>query len=434
MSSRFPWLRNAAAISRTPQRIAALTILGAGLHAIRTREAIRRTVTADTERVCIAGQCFAWDEINRLLVVGVGKCALEAACALEEILGDRIDDGIVVDVRAAHETLTRIRARAGTHPFPSADNVAYTKEILTLLDGAGERDVVIAVISGGGSTLLCQPAHHTCEEETLLMRALFQHGIPIGEVNVVRKHLSLARGGNLAARAYPARMVALIFSDVPGDDISIVASGPTVRDPSTKEDALRVLARVAPPLAARFAPHLLETPKDAALFSRISHVVAVNNRIALAAMRGAAFSLEYAAEIASDVLEGDAEEVARTITHTLHHAAPRTVLLYGGETTVTVRDTAGKGGRNQHLALCALSHLHEGELLLACASDGRDNGPYAGALVDAETRRRAQEAGLIAEKYRARFDASPFFAQLEDVLETGYTGSNVADLLIAMKE
>ena len=432
MTSRTLLPRNAPTLSRTPLRAAALAMLTAGLHAIRTPEAVRRTVAAEAHGVRVAGRRYTQGDFDRLLVVGVGKCALEAAWALEEILGDRIDDGVVVDVRCDSGRLTRIRACAGTHPFPSSDNVAYTKELLALLDGAGERDLVIAIISGGGSTLLCQPATHTCEEEELLVRELFRRGAAIGDLNVVRKHLSYARGGNMAARAYPARVAALIFSDVPGDDLGTIASGPTVRDPTTKEDARRVLERFAPQLAARFAPHLLETPKDAALFSRTHNTLVVSNRIALAAMRAKALQLGYAAEIASCALEGEAEEAARAITRALHRTEPRTALFYGGETTVTLRG-AGAGGRNQHLALCALSHLREDELLLACASDGRDNGPYAGALADADTKHRAQEAGLVAEEYRARCDSTSFFSQLEDVLETGYTGSNVADLIIALK-
>ena len=425
-------IRNAAALARTPARADALALLDAGLRAIRTPEAVRRAVVLEKEGVRIAGRLYRWGDFGRLLVVGVGKCALEAAWTLEEILGDRIDDGVVVDVRCGAGRLTRIRVCAGTHPFPSSDNVAYTKELLDLLTEAGAHDLVVAIISGGGSTLLCQPETHTCEEEELLVRELFRRGAAIGDLNIVRKHLSRARGGNMAACAYPAQVAALIFSDVPGDDLGTIASGPTVRDTTTKEDALRVLARFAPELVEKFKPHLLETPKDVKLFSRTRNSLIVSNRIALAAMREKALRRGYRAAIASCTLEGEAEAVARRITDSLHDTTAPAVLLYGGETTVMLHGK-GKGGRNQHLALCALPHLYANELVLACASDGKDNGPFAGALADAITLRRAYAERLAPDVFRARCDSTSFFSQLEDALDTGYTGSNVADLIIAMK-
>jgi glycerate-2-kinase len=261
---------------------------------------------------------------------------------------------------------------------------------------------------------------------------LTAQGATIQELNTVRKHLSLARGGNMAAGC-KAKLFALIFSDVPGDDISFIASGPTVFDATSREDARALLEKYHAQEIGFSDVNLLETPKDQTLFANTKNILALTNQTALEAMQQKAQALGFEATIVNTQLKGDAEQVAREIIATLRVAPLHTVLLYGGETTVAIHGN-GKGGRNQHLALAALSEIRDGELLLALASDGHDNTDHAGAVADMVTYAHAQEKQLDPSAFLQNSDSYTFFKQLEnDAIITGLTGSNVADFIIALK-
>lgn len=425
-------ITNVAALAKTPLRRAALDIAEAGLAAIDTETAVRRAVRMDGNALFVRDNRFLLDPEGGLFVVGVGKCSLEAGRALESILGKRLSGGIVVDV---HEgSLGTIAAYAGTHPFPSEANILATEKIITLLSGLGERDFVLFVVSGGGSTLLCQPETKRCEDERSILECLFRAGATIQDINVVRKHLSNARGGFLAKYAYPARSASLIFSDVPGNDIAWVASGPTVLDTTTIADAENVLAAHNVEGSCGFRIPLLETPKDAKYFANVKNVLLVSNADALRAMTEKAEREGFTARVVSDEFTGEASAMGEAIAHTLKTVRGRHALLYGGETTVKVTRGSGKGGRNMELALSALPMLSEHELVLALASDGRDNSDYAGALCDTMTMKRANEAGLDPGTFVASHDSYGFFASTGDAIVTGDTGSNAADLIIALHE
>lgn len=428
-------IQNKDVLAVTDMRKVALEIAEAGLEAIKTERVIENNVRLVGEELFIQDQKIDLQSIERLFIVGIGKCALDASISLEAILGERISDGVAIDVREdAANRLTRIRAFSGTHPLPTEVNVVETKALLDLLHSATERDVVIAVVSGGGSTLLCQPKTHTCEDEADLFAHLTSQGASIQELNIVRKHLSVARGGNLAV-ACKGKLFALIFSDVPGDDISFIASGPTVFDITTVSDADTVLKKYHADSIGFSNVNLLETPKDESLFAHTKNILVLTNKTALSAMQAKATELGFHVEIRDTHIKGDAETVARDITTTLHAAPVRSVFLYGGETTVMIRGT-GTGGRNQHLALAALSDIRDGELLFTLASDGHDNTDYAGAIVDTETAKHAQEKKLDPNAYVQNNDAYTFFHTQggTDAVITGYTGSNIADLVIAIKE
>jgi len=391
-------------------------------------------VALDGATLRAAGEALTLPPAGRLRLVAVGKCATAAAAALAEVCGSALSDGIVLDVAEAPRLpLRRMTVLHGTHPMPSAANVEATRSILRFLEGARPEDVVLGVVSGGGSTLLCLPPDGSSfEDERVVLQALFRAGATIQEINTVRKHCSLARGGHLARAARPARVIGLIFSDVPGGTLDLVASGPTVRDPSTVADAARVLERhgLPAPGARRFP--LVETPKNPADFSRVRNAVLVSNQVALSAMAEAARRERFAAEVRTATLSGEAREVARQVARDLHAAPPGTALLYGGETTVTVRG-AGRGGRNLELALGALGALADDELVLTLATDGRDNGDLAGGIADAVTRRDAHRAGADPAVYLTANDSYGFFERVPHALETGPTGANVADLIVALK-
>jgi glycerate 2-kinase len=430
-------ITNGPALATTALRADALAIAEAGLDAIDAAAAVGRAVAWSPSRLRLGEREIPLRPSGRVLLVSVGKCGAAAARALGSMPGSRLDGGIVLDVEGgagAPAGRSPLVWLAGTHPMPSPANVEATRRIVTLLEGAGADDLVLCVISGGGSTLLCLPPNDApFEAERAMLEALFRAGATIQEINTVRKHSSLARGGQLARCAYPARVVSLIFSDVPGGAVDMIASGPTVRDPSGVADAEAVLRRYG--LAGAGAAGglaLVETPKEARYFERVEHLVVVSNEVALRAMGAAAGERGYAPTLVTATLAGEAREVGLRVVRELEEAAPRSALLYGGETTVTVAGH-GRGGRNLELALSALRAVGDERIVVTVASDGRDNGAFAGAVADAAARARGRELGVDPEAYLAANDSYPFFERTGDFLLTGPTGANVADLVIALR-
>lgn len=426
-------IKNFDALAKTELRRIALRIAEKGLEEIDTSRAIRNGVRVKNGILFVHKKAFSLDHNKRFFFVGVGKCAVDAAIELEEMLGERLTGGIVLDVK--HTTLLKkIKAFQGTHPFPTEVNISATKEIVEMLDALNEEDLVLVVVSGGGSTLLCYPDDMGCAEEANIVKTLMEKGATIQEMNVIRKHTSLARGGNLARYAYPARVISLIFSDVPGDDIQFIASGPTVRDTTTIQDAEEILSKYdILQTCGLESCGLLETPKEEIYFKRVENILFVSNQTALDAMKLEADLSRFSAKVCTSRLYGEAREVGLQILEKLRKESRHSILLFGGETTVTLRGK-GVGGRNQEVALSVLPHINEGELILTLASDGRDNTDAAGAICDIITKKSAETLGLAPEKFLNESDSFHFFEQTKDGIFTGNTGSNVSDLIIAIKE
>ncbi|MEI6495017.1 MAG: DUF4147 domain-containing protein, partial [bacterium] len=317
---------------------------------------------------------------------------------------------------------------------PTENNIALTKEMLGVLKCLSKEDLVIVIVSGGGSTLLCQPpAEVGAAEEKELLDALFHAGANIQEINTLRKHLSYARGGYLAQAADPAQVVACILSDVPGDEIEYISSGPTVKDSTTIEDAEGIIARYD--VDGRFealTTKFIETPKDQKIFDRVTNILFISNRLALEAMKVDLEERGYAVQIVTTRLTGNAITLGRQIASEIAATPTRTALLYGGETTVNITGS-GKGGRNQALVLAALAEVRENTIITSFASDGRDNGDYAGSFADSDLREIAISKDLDMVSYLQNSDSTTFFSELGYYIETGPTGSNVADLIIALK-
>lgn len=428
-------IQNSKDLAKSAARVAALAIAEAGLEAIDTESAVERAVRLSGDTLSVNDKSFTLSPDGKLIVIGVGKCALEAGKALEGILGDRLTGGIVLDLREG--MLSRLTTRVGTHPYPTQANVDATKEIIQMLSGLSEKDMALFVISGGGSTLLCLPNGHTAEDEASLLRHLTRAGADIQEVNTLRKHTSRARGGFLAKYAYPAQVIALIFSDVPSGVFEFIASGPTVRDTTTVADAQRVIEKYKVTVGRVWDAALVETPKEDKYFEKVTNLLAVSNQVALSAMAAEAEKLNFTPRIMTANLRGEAREVAAAIVRDLAKEKPKTALLYGGETTVTVRAPGGKGGRNLELALAALATLPAlgpADLIFTLASDGRDNTDFAGAISDIMTKEHAEKLKLDAAQFLAENNSYEFFKATGDYLLTGDTGSNVSDLIIAIKE
>jgi hydroxypyruvate reductase len=375
------------------------------------------------------------------------------AAAVEEVLGDRVSDGVVV-VKDGHSLpLRRIRIHEASHPIPDTRGVQGAATILALLRQTRPEDLVIVLVSGGGSALLPAPVEGTqLYEKQAITRELLACGATIEEINAVRKHCSRLKGGQLARAVQPASCLSLVLSDVIGDPLDAIASGPTVPDPTTYQDALRVLHqyRLQDRIPAGIWRHLEEgarggepeTPKaDDVCFERAHHLIVGNNLQSLLAARDRAASLGFHTLLLTTALRGESREVARVLAAFLleirrsgHPIPPPACLLLGGETTVTVRGK-GKGGRNQEMALAVSIAIAGAEdlVIFSAGTDGCD-GPTdaAGAVADSETWARAKRAGSDPLRALEENDSYHFFQDLGDLIKTGPTLTNVMDVTLLL--
>jgi glycerate 2-kinase len=425
---QFPIIKNWGELSTTKLRDDALAILEAGLESVATENVINAQIILKDGDLCIKDARICLGLYTRVFFIGIGKCALDAGAAFEKILGDHITDGIVLDVRGG--VLKKLRSYVGTHPYPSEQNLEATKAIVEMVSDITEKDLVITVISGGGSSLLCLPHDLKCETIATITKGLMDKGASIHELNVVRKHTSDIQGGQLAKLLFPATVISFIFSDVPGNDMSTIASGPTVMDTSTRKDAEKILATYDV-LSLCTPPHcaLVETPKNQKYFKRVTNILLVTSHKALEAMAKKASSLGYRSTIVTDHLEGEARVVGEKLAR--EESIPRTCRLYGGETTVRVRGK-GRGGRNQEVVLGALPHLPLHKLVVAAASDGWDNSDVAGALGDQDLFHDAQKMSLDPISFLDTNNSYEFFSRLGGHIKTGRTGINISDLYFTL--
>lgn len=431
------------------QRRAALDILEAGLQAADPGEAVRRFLKLDGETLNVSGKSYDLKRFERVLVVGGGKAGAAMSRAVEEVLGSRVTAG-VVNVKYGHVAPTAVvKINEAAHPVPDERGLAGTREMIELLKSSGPRDLVITVISGGGSALMDLPvAGVSLDDMKSLTDSLLRCGATINEINTIRKHLSQVKGGGLARIASPSTVLSLILSDVVGNPLDVIASGPTVPDTTTFQDAWNALQRYglidAVPktiykwLLAGLNGEIPDTPKQGdAVFDRVQNVLVASNELAAEAAAARARELGFNTLLLSTFVEGEAREIAKLYTAVAKEidrfgrplARPACVIA-GGETTVTVKGD-GKGGRNQEMALSAAIKIAgmENVLILPSATDGTDGPTDAtGAIADGSTVVRAREAGLDPADYLARNDSYHFFEKLGDLVITGPTNTNVNDL------
>lgn len=424
-------------------------ILSAALKASNPAEAVER----ECGRI---RSIYGSGGYSRLLVVGFGKAAVPMARALEKSIGALITDGAVITKygHSVNHGLNKVRVLEAGHPLPDQNGVNGSEEIVALGESSDESTLAVVLISGGGSALFVSPAEGISLEEkqettSLLLRA----GAEIQELNAVRKHLSRVKGGRLAGLLYPAATVSLILSDVIGDPLDVIASGPTSPDCTTFADALDVLGRYdllgrAPQAVVRHLENgrkgvIPETPKQGdPVFGNVENVIVGSNRLALNAAKSAAESLGMRADILSAEIAGEAEAAGRSLAFKALTVKLRkgtlapSCLISGGETTVTVTGT-GKGGRNMELALAFAIEIEgiPGITLLSAGTDGTD-GPTdaAGAVVDGMTVVRARSQGLDPDEYLRNNDSYTFFREAGGLLITGPTGTNVMDMQIVVIE
>lgn len=386
------------------------------------------------------------DRYEHIFVVGAGKAGGTMARAAESVLGRRITAGCVAVKDGDAAKSRRIELRASGHPVPDERGVAAAQRIAELCAGAGSRDLVLCLLSGGASALLPAPAPPvTLAEKRETTKLLLASGATIHQINAVRKHISAIKGGRLAKLAAPARVVTLALSDVVGDQLDVIGSGPTAPDASTFADTLAVLdrfnlrARVPKSVREKLESSADETPTPGdAIFAHVENLIVGSNQKALEAAAVRAKALGYRTLILASTIEGETRDVAR-----MHAAIARQIREYGqplkppacvisgGETTVTIRGQ-GKGGRNQEFALAAAIDIAglEDTLILSAGTDGTD-GPTdaAGAIADGETCSRSK---IHAAQALAQNDSYPFFEKLGDLVITGSTGTNVMDLHLVL--
>jgi hydroxypyruvate reductase len=425
---------------------------------VNPSEAVKRFVHLERERLVLGGEDrqekeFDLGQFDGIVVVGGGKGTAPMAKALEELMGDRIRKGVVTVKYGFTEKLSFIEIIEAGHPIPDENGVSGTRKILDLLKEANERELIFSLISGGGSALLPQPAKGiTLQEKQAITQSLLDCGATIGEMNAVRKHISASKGGQMARLAYPATTVNLMLSDVIGDRMDVIASGPFVPDPSTFVEAWEIISKyrlreipqsIEEHLKMGMEKKLPETPKKGdPVFDRVHSFIIGSNLLALEAAKNEAERLGYRPLILSSTIQGETREVAKVHSAILKEILasgqpvhPPACIISGGETTVTIKGN-GLGGRNQEFCLAAaldLRGLPSRVLVLSGGTDGNDGPtPAAGAIVDPLTVEGGAEAGMNASVFLENNDSYHFFERTKELVITGPTNTNVMDVRIML--
>ncbi|HMK44648.1 MAG TPA: glycerate kinase [Dissulfurispiraceae bacterium] len=430
----------------------AVDIFRAGLAAVNPYDAVKAHILRSAD-------AYRQEKCTRLFVLAVGKAAFPMMRAAADMIGDEIGHGIVLtkyDHAEAGILPASVEIHEAGHPVPDESGLSATRQIMGLLNTVDENTMVLCLLSGGASALLVAPHEIvSLEEKQRVTRMLLKAGATIQELNAVRKHLSRVKGGRLAELAFPAKVVALILSDVVGDALDVIASGPTAPDSSTFSTALEVVRRYGlESNLPKTVLHVLnegvfgfyaETPKAGSpIFRRVENIIVGSNRLAAEAARARAEALGFDSVILGTEFEGEASVLGRHLVQTARASqrdmidahGRRRCIIAGGETTVKVRGN-GLGGRNTEMALVVAQELAGGAgiTFLSAGTDGTD-GPTdaAGAVADGSTVRRAAAAGLDASAYLADNDSYHFFKRLDDLVVTGPTGTNVMDLQVVLIE
>lgn len=434
-------ITNYDSLSTSSRRKFALDCLTAGIDAAHPRRVIQHAITLDKGVLRIQGSCYDLSEFSELIVLGGGKAAGEVVIELEEILGDHLDGGVVVTNSLIESS--RVAVRRGDHPVPSEDGVANTQSVLEQARHAGADTLILGVITGGGSALLAAPADgigiEALQETTT---GLLESGATIHEINAVRKHLSTLKGGLLARAASPATVACLVLSDVVGNDLDVIASGPFVSDQSTYGDAIAILDRydvtvsdaVRERLERGADGELPETPtSDDPIFEHITHYTVADGMTGIEAAQERISETKYTPLILSSRIRGESSEAAKTaaaiteeVRATGNPIEPPAVLISGGETTVTVSGD-GTGGPNQEYALGCAAELDLKDITVAAVDTDGIDGPTdaAGAVIDSTRQVDEDARDALFEN-----DAYPLLKRRDELIFTGTTGTNVNDLRV----
>ena len=460
-------ITNSKQLSKNSLRKKALLIAEAGYEAIDIKKAVNLRVKIENNILKISAQKNSastsgstqidLNNYKRVFIIGVGKGSALSSLALAKILNRQLTKGIAIDIQLPRGFM-RIRKRIyadkkleifkGTHPLPSIQNVKATKEIIKLANGLNEKDLLITFICGGGSALLCG-SEKELKASRMIFKELTKRGANIIELNIVRKHLSEVKGGGLAKIAYPATVVSLIVSDVLGNDISMVASGPTIYDKTTKKDAKKIIRKYNLNLTSSDDVKLIETVKDKKYFKKVENILFVSNKDAVLAMAEKAKKLGLKPRIYSLKFKGEAKNALLPLVEAVKNGE---AILAGGETIVKLNQKSkiknqndnlkfknlGKGGRNQESVLGLISNpsslISKEIVAISFASDGQDNTEAAGAIGDYLTLETAQKLNLNPQEFLENHDSFHFFQKTGDLLFAKPESFNISDLMIVLKE
>ncbi len=431
----------------------AKAIFQAGLQAVAPGPAIKNLCSVTDETLTVDGLHYDLRQFDKIFVLGAGKAGASMAKAIEDILGERISAGIIT-VKYGHlEELQKIRIQEAGHPVPDQNGFEGAQAVYKLAKSADESTLIICLLSGGGSALIPLPVNGvTLEDKQETTKIMLACGATIHEINAIRKHLSAIKGGGLARAAFPATLITLILSDVVGDDLDSIASGPSVPDSMTYNDCKTIITKysledkipssVLKHIEEGAAGNVPETPKaDQNFFTKTQNVIVGSNFNALLKAKEKADELGYNTLLLSSMIEGETRDIAanhmaiaREIMLTGYPLSQPACVLSGGETTVRIQGT-GKGGRNQEFVLAAALKMSDIKdvVVLSAGTDGSD-GPTdaAGAIADETTLQRARSAGLDSQNYLDNNDSYHFFDKLGDLYKTGPTNTNVMDLRIIL--
>lgn len=424
-----PFVKNFKELATSPQREIVLKIIEAGFNSIQPKEILKESFVLNGSNLKIKDNNFDLKNFNRVFLIGFGKGSGGISKIIESSLGEYLTQGYVID--NISQEFSKIEFTLGSHPLPSEKNIKFTENVLAKISNLTEKDLVLVVICGGGSAMFEAPFKIDLATLVKISKALLRSGATISEMNVIRKHLSKVKGGGLAKHLYPATVASLIFSDVPGSDLATIASGPTVQDRTTLEDALAIIDKYdIQKNVSALSDFLTELPGDEKYFKNVSNIIIVSNKTALLAMKDKASALGLETDLYSDRLQGDAKLIGKQL---IQIAKPGRVLLAGGETTLKVSGK-GSGGRNQTMVLAALPFVDEHTVIASFDSDGVDYYFFAGAIGDSETLTKANALKLDQSKFLSDDNSWEFFQKTGDGIYTEKLDSNVSDLMIVFKQ
>lgn len=422
------------------------TIFLAGLKSVHGTEAVRRVFRSDRTGITISGTRYNYTDFGRILVIGAGKASFAMAQSLDTAIGNHIDQGIVTTKYGHGGTMRHIRTVEAGHPLPDLNGVQATQQMISLANGADRHTLVLVLLSGGASSLLVAPDGISLKDKIKTTELLLKAGADIGELNSVRKQLSLVKGGRLASLFYPARIVTLIISDVLGNRLESIGSGPTVRNTSTPDQALRILDLYhlrdkVPQAVLRRLEQKRTSRSSSTAVPNARNIIVADNKKAVDACTQTALQLGLRPFLLTTGLHGEAREAGHVLAAIAGEMArnkkkkdKRMCIISSGETTVTVTGT-GKGGRNQELALSFAMDIQgtKGIRMLSAGTDGTD-GPTdaAGAIVDGTTVRRIQRKGLDPSAYLLDNDSYTVLGKAGCLLKTGPTNTNVMDIQLVL--
>ena len=423
------YIKNYDTLAINDNRKIVLQMIEAAYASIAPSEVFKKDFILDGKVLKIQGKTFDLTNFERIFLVGFGKGSGGNCKILEEKLGDLLTEGFDIDV-VEDPNFAKVKYTKGTHPLPSQENFDFAKEVTDKLSNLTEKDFVIVVTCGGGSVLFEVPNSLDLPHMIQVNKALLDCGATISEMNAIRKHLSKVKGGGFAKILYPATVVNLIFSDVPGNDLSVIASAPLVKDKTTIEEATAIYEKYKLSSSGTFSPSdFTERPKEEKYFEKVSNILMLSNLTALNAMEKKARELGFEVFVMTDKLQGDSRTIGKQL---INETPDNHILIAGGETTIKITGH-GKGGRNQALVVSSLPFIKDGTVIASVGSDGWDFYEYAGAIADQDTIKKAKELNLDPQTFLADDNSYEFLEKVGDGVLTGKQDSNVSDLFIVLK-